>query len=291
MIKIEATNWVYNFDKEFPVHIFPFTVSGSRDNMHWHDYVEIGVCTKGGGYFIYMNKEYNVSEGDIFISNNNESHVAITDEGEEAEYVFLIFLPEFIAHPHGREFDLNYLSVFNYEALSFVNKIDHTDAFAERIKASMIELLSIYSGNMPFRKMKIDIIVRQILLELSLYYSSSSKETHSAENPVHPKIAAAIEYINNHYNEPISADIVATNVDLNPSYFRHLFKASTHLTFKTYVTHLRLSKVRSLLLSTDTAVTEIISSAGFSNASQFYKTFTSFSRMTPSQFRKYYKKV
>lgn len=60
---MESKNWVYNFDPNFPVHIFPFMVVGNRDSLHWHDYVEIGLCTSGEGYFIYMNKSYTVNQG------------------------------------------------------------------------------------------------------------------------------------------------------------------------------------------------------------------------------------
>lgn len=100
---MDGINWSYDFLPGFPMHIFPFTVSGNRDSIHWHQYYEIGLCVNGRGKFVYMNKVYSVKKGDLFISNNFENHVAIGEDGEETEYIFLIFLPEFIAHPHGRQ--------------------------------------------------------------------------------------------------------------------------------------------------------------------------------------------
>lgn len=72
-------NWEYEFDPSFPIHLFPYQVMGNKDPMHWHRYHEIGLCVGGTGKFVYLNKVYPVKPGDIFISNNYESHVAISD--------------------------------------------------------------------------------------------------------------------------------------------------------------------------------------------------------------------
>ena len=73
-------NWEFDFDPEFPVHLFEYTVVGARDAMHWHRYFEIGLCLEGDGQFAYLHKKYPVHPGDIFINNDYENHVAITDE-------------------------------------------------------------------------------------------------------------------------------------------------------------------------------------------------------------------
>ena len=85
---MDGINWSYDFLPGFPMHIFPFTVSGNRDSIHWHQYYEIGLCVNGRGKFVYMNKVYSVKKGDLFISNNFENHVAIGEDGEETEYIF-----------------------------------------------------------------------------------------------------------------------------------------------------------------------------------------------------------
>lgn len=53
-------NWEFDFDPEFPIHVYHMTVDGNRDPMHWHQYFEIGLCIGGSGKFIFMNKEYSV---------------------------------------------------------------------------------------------------------------------------------------------------------------------------------------------------------------------------------------
>ena len=49
-------NWEFDFDPYFPAHFFEYTVVGRKDAMHWHRYVEIGLCLEGEGQFLYSYK-------------------------------------------------------------------------------------------------------------------------------------------------------------------------------------------------------------------------------------------
>ena len=286
---MDGINWSYDFLPGFPMHIFPFTVSGNRDSIHWHQYYEIGLCVNGRGKFVYMNKVYSVKKGDLFISNNFENHVAIGEDGEETEYIFLIFLPEFIAHPHGRQFDLSYLSFLKYNPLTFTNKIDAELPVAQRLYSLFNETLALYQGDEPFRRMELDIKVRQILLELSRHYAQNSEQEDTGDVLLHVKVQKAIKYLNIHYSETITIDRMAALLDMNPSYFRHLFKKSTQMSFKSYVTYLRLSQAQKLLIATNKSVSEIISEVGYSNISQFYTVFHKFAHMSPAEYRRQYR--
>ncbi len=286
---MDGFNWEFTFDRDFPMHIFPFTVVGNRDSMHWHQYFEVGLCTKGQGKFIYMNKVYSAQAGDLFISNNFENHVAITENGNEAEYIFLILMPEFIADPHGRGFDLKYLSFLKYNPLSFTNKIDGECAVAQRLYQLMSDLLAIYCGEGPFRKLELDIRVRQILLELSRHYAEEPGHSSEGDESVHVQVQKAIKYLNIHYSDHITIASMAEQLEMNPSYFRHLFKEQTQMSFKSYITHLRLSQARKLLLATDKSVGEIVNEVGYSNVNQFYTIFRKFSNLSPGEYRKQYR--
>ena len=90
-------NWEFDFDPYFPAHFFEYTVVGRKDAMHWHRYVEIGLCLEGEGQFLYSYKQYPVEPGDIFINNDYENHVAVADEGQESRFIFLILMPSFIS--------------------------------------------------------------------------------------------------------------------------------------------------------------------------------------------------
>ena len=103
---------------------------------------------------------------------------------------------------------------------------------------------------------------------------------------INSKVAIAKQYIIQHSTEPISLQEVADYVDLNATYFRHLFKKVMHISFQEYVTNIRISNVCMLLVNSDRNISEIIHSVGFSNSSQFYHTFFEYYQMTPAEYRR-----
>ena len=108
----------------------------------------------------------------------------------------------------------------------------------------------------------------------------------SARQNINPKILAAQQYIDQNYNHSLTLDEVARYVDLNATYFRHLFKEEIRISFKEYITHLRLSNARLLLMDSDMSINRIIEEVGYTNISQFYRIFRQHYHMTPAEYRR-----
>lgn len=276
-------NWDWDFDPCFPVHFFEFTVKGNRDRMHWHRYYEIGLCTEGTGRFFYHTKQYSVSKGDIFISNNYESHVAVGENDSETQYIFMIMLPNFVESAISPRLNKQYTNAFMYNPISFTNCIPHTCQAAHDIGDLILRGCDVCTKRADGFEMELDIIVRSILFRLWQYYRQS---TTDSSLQINHHIQMAQQYISNNYNRNLSIDEVAEHVDLNPSYFRHLFKNELNISFKEYITGLRLSHARKLLLDTDLNINRVIEEIGYTNISQFYRIFHHHYGMTPAEYRK-----
>lgn len=285
---MRSFNWEYEFDPVFPIYIFPYTVVGSRDSMHWHRYHEIGLCTGGSGKFVYLNKVYPIRPGDIFISNNYESHVATSDSDQDTQFLFLIFLPSIISAPGSQAVDSQYLRFLQYNPLSFQNCIPAGDPAAVQLGELIRRAYQIYIAQQEFYQMELDILLRQILLTLTQARSAPENFSHVPKQ--NPKIAQAQEYINDHYTGKLTIRQVADHLELNESYFRHLFKEETRISFKGYVTLLRLSHAQKLLIASDRSIYEIIQEVGYSNISQFYKLFKLNFDQTPAEYRRRYRR-
>lgn len=278
-------NWEFDFDPYFPVHFFEYTVSGKRDAIHWHRYFEIGLCVEGDGSFLYSHKQYPARKGDIFITNNYENHVAVTREGNENRYVFLILMPSFISDSSNHRVGRQYVETFHYNPPDFINRIASGTKVADRITALLMRGLEVYRRKEGMWEMEVDTIVRSILLVLAQHYSSKDSEESARQN-INPKILAAQRYINQNYNRSLTLDEVARQVGLNASYFRHLFKQEIRISFKEYITHLRLSNARTLLMDSDMNINRVIEEVGYTNISQFYHIFRQHYHMTPAEYRK-----
>lgn len=99
-------------------------------------------------------------------------------------------------------------------------------------------------------------------------------------------ILRAKEYIESHYQENLTLEILADVVHMNPYYFSSYFKKNAGENFKDYVNRVRIQKAVALLLSTDKKTYEIAAEVGFRDARTFTETFSRAYGETPSAYRK-----
>ena len=99
------------------------------------------------------------------------------------------------------------------------------------------------------------------------------------------QIRPAINYIDAHFDQPITLAEIARASHLSVSRLAHLFKEQMGVTPIDYVTGVRIERAKELLLGTDQSCTEICFQAGYSNQSYFTRTFKALVGMTPRQFR------
>jgi AraC-like DNA-binding protein/ligand-binding sensor protein len=98
-------------------------------------------------------------------------------------------------------------------------------------------------------------------------------------------IFKAVEYIRNHYTEKLTLEEVAGKIYLSPSYFSRVFKETMGEAFSAYVTHLRINKSKTLLLTEPKTITDICNCLGFDDQSYFTKVFKKHVGVTPAKYR------
>ncbi|HUU51592.1 MAG TPA: helix-turn-helix domain-containing protein [Candidatus Heimdallarchaeota archaeon] len=104
------------------------------------------------------------------------------------------------------------------------------------------------------------------------------------------KIDKVIEYIKQNFTSKITTVDIAKEGDLSVSRVLHLFKDETGLTITDYIKKLRIDYSKYLLLNTDISLVDSAIKTGFFDQSHFTKTFKRIERMTPSHFRKKYRR-
>lgn len=280
-----------DLDEQFPFATFKYTADGVADGLHWHRYLQVGVCLSGVGKFFFSNKVYDVEEGDVFITNNFESHVAVANPGEKTEYLFVIFLPEVIAFPGCRQFELEYLYPFRYNAATFEHKIPRSTDVAKETKVVAEKLHSFWSEKKEGYEHDIDGYLRLLLSMLSRYYKELNDNSEDFDPSMQNKIFDAVHYINANYLKKITLEEVSAEIFMSKSRFRHLFKESMNMGFKDYVTYLRLAEAKKLLQMSDMNISDISVHCGFSNLNQFYKVFSRCVNVMPAEYRKNFKKI
>ena len=98
--------------------------------------------------------------------------------------------------------------------------------------------------------------------------------------------SALLNEIRSNCSAPLSLEQIAAKVGYSPSYFSRIFKKFTGQNYMEYVTGCKLSLAMELLENTSLRVEDIMSEAGFSDRTKFFKLFQSKTTMTPLQYRK-----
>lgn len=132
-----------------------------------------------------------------------------------------------------------------------------------------------------------------VLLFLSILYELSisekillATEQYNNQNIIYAsksrRIRKVYEYIEQHYEQPIKLNEIASLANMSESAFCHFFKKKTNCTFIDYLTNLRIAKACQLLTETSNTVTEICYMCGFNNLSNFMRTFKKKKGYTPN---------
>ncbi len=94
------------------------------------------------------------------------------------------------------------------------------------------------------------------------------------------------EYIDVHYRESLSLEVMAGEFYMNPYYFSSYFKKQTGTGFREYLSFVRLQHAISLLLTTSMKTYEIAAQVGFSDARSFTDAFVKKYGETPANYKK-----
>lgn len=101
-----------------------------------------------------------------------------------------------------------------------------------------------------------------------------------------PTITQVIEYIESHYDEDISLDMLAELSERTPEYLCSVFKKHTGLTIISYINNIRLLHASIMLIqSPSTPINEVADACGFRSPSYFGKLFSKHYGQTPQQYR------
>lgn len=99
------------------------------------------------------------------------------------------------------------------------------------------------------------------------------------------QIKPAIDFIEANYDQQISLADIAKASFLSVSRLAHLFKEQMGITLIDYLTNVRITHAKHLLIATDKSCTTICFEVGYNNQSYFTRTFKDIVGMTPRQFR------
>jgi AraC-like DNA-binding protein len=262
----------HNFNETFEVTQF-----------HCHDYFEFYIHISGGEYMGVENRLYTLSPNQLFVLPPFSMHgLSCTREMKNYERAYLNLAPEvlrvlgcgqidpenfFRQHTAGKVCTYQLSAADAETFISCIRKIrenqsrksDPYERFGDY--ALMISLLNVICRTMR----------QNDPVEGEIYGSSIIQEI--------------LDYINNHYTQPIRMENLAHSFGVSVSYLAHEFSRFTNRSVYDYVLYRRIILARQQMLG-DLSLSDIAYQCGFNDYSNFLRSFTKVVGMSPSQYRK-----
>lgn len=248
------------------------------DYLHYHNYLEIGICYAGKGDVILGEKTYPFEAGSIMIIPPYFLHTTNSIKGTKAYWEWFYFDVETIL---SQQYDTNmikakYLKQKIYEKSHYMNvqKNEKLKRILELIRLECLEKVEFYQESL--RGLTQTLLVEMIRI--------NAKEKENYEKNMF--LAPAIQYIEEHFFEEIYIPQLAEVCNMSESYFRKLFVSSIHMKPIDFINFVRIQKACHLIKRTEKSMEEIAYRVGFGTISTFNRNFKKLFGISPYQWKK-----
>lgn len=244
----------------------------SATEMHWHNYYELEICLSGRGTTCLNGKNYEYSKGSIFFITPTDVHSY--EPIEHTEFLHI-------------SFDNNCLYYYNISEVSYPTCEIAANPPSYDYSMLVFAVKSIiyeYDSNSPYKKSLIKHLLSILLFELGKISANQKSKNSDPNTPI--GIKKAIAYIQTHFRENISLKDIAVCIEKSEEYTSRLFSQTVGVSFKKYLTRVRLNYSKSLLRHTNETISDIAYYSGFNSASQYSRVFLKEYKTSPNEYRK-----
>ena len=99
------------------------------------------------------------------------------------------------------------------------------------------------------------------------------------------QFADILSYIQDHYNEELSIEYFAEQMNMSAGHFSRMFKEEVGEKYVEYIAKYRISKAKQFLLETDLKIDEIAERIGYWGRNSFIRNFRRYEGITPAKYR------
>ncbi len=269
----------------FPLAVYTTTVSknvlGFID-WHWHDELQFCLVIKDSIHVAVEGDSFVLGEGEGLFVNSRRLHSITNAPDADATYICLDFHPRLVYGFDGSAAQTKFVEPYISKGAVPYLKLQQNEPWAAEVIGLLRRVYNSYSSEAP------DELQIAIWL-MSAWHDVVERLQAGAEGgrtAIRPQVRAAMEYVGEHLDEPISLDDVAEHVGFAKSTCCREFKRQLGCTLTEYVLNARLQKASRLLLSTDASVAEVASRCGFSSSSYFITKFKARIGASPAVYRK-----
>ena len=271
LLALQNKNWQNKYQTE-------------SDGLHFHNLLEIGICSQGQGTMRLEDQQVDFSAGMISIIPANFPHNTVPEGEAGNTWAYLFVDPEkVLATFYPDDILLQQRLLENINRQSFLGKDSEIPDLKKVITCILNEM-----GNTPefYRES-----VKGLSLSLLLMIARLNSKQEITQEMLHQKngfdqVRPALEYIRDKFATPMKIAEIASVCHMSESHFRRLFEENLGMTPVDYLNQVRIKKACDLIRKTGYSMEEIAVKVGFSTTSTFNRNFKRIIGTSPYHWKK-----
>jgi AraC-like DNA-binding protein len=255
-----------------------YALPGSHTGLHLHDCHQILYVTAGQAQITVSGQRYTVKPGSLVLINRFESH-SVEDCSHDYRRCSLQISPA--VSTYGSFVGHTALSILTNRPAHFRHAVDMSGCSeTEPLFCRMADEFS----SAPQSK-----LLELYLMELILYLYRAHPELAAPADGSLKVVRQVQAYLESNYTNKITLRELSGEFHISASYLSHIFKRITGTSPMGYLYACRLAEAKQQLIQTDLPISTIVSACGYSDCSNFSRSFLAATGMTPTQFRHKYR--
>ena len=249
-------------------------------HSHFHDGHQLIYVVGGKAKITVSGRQYDAAAGTLVLIGRLESHEICDQSSDYSRYTVQIS-PEIFRY--GELLGERLLSVLTNRPEQFRHAVNLS---AEPQVEMILKKMVLESREKdPLNSQMLLFLLGQILVLCCRAYPEQVPE-----NTRNLKLIQQIQnYIEHNATQKLTLAELAEQFHMSQSYLSHLFKDTTGCSVVAYLSAYRLLMAKRYLAQTDLEIGAVVERCGFSDNSNFSRTFKQATGLSPSQFRKQYK--
>ena len=261
---------IYKFERNM-LHGKPIYIKQKKDSSwfkkHWHNYYEIVYYKKCTGTCIMNGEDYPITDNSLFLLTPKDFHQII--QNSESNSCSLIIA-----------FNEQILDSSVIEAIIKGPFISYN--VSQNLSSKLDELYETFISDKKYKEQYLKHLFNCILIDIL----NNADSVSGRGNEINPIVRESILIMLSDPTADLTLDFFATKFNVSKTYFSRLFHICTDISFKQYITSLRLEYAKQLLEENKIPIIDVGYECGFNTPSQFFRAFKKVNQISPSDSRK-----
>lgn len=276
---------IYTFDT-YPFYIGKYMTRNHEIPLHYHEGYEIFIATTDNIIYHVEGQVYDLKIGDIIITNSTEIHRPITTNNQVFGRKFMLFNPA--SFSTFSQSCLSVLSIFTNRKKGYSCHLRPKQEDKEEIDTIFEKMQCAFSKENDESNLLCSALAIELFVILNNIYDYCYKDKSAKEkiNTLNPKVQSVLTDLNHNYIKAFTLDDLAKRNYMEKFYMCHLFKKEMGISIMEYTQIKKIMHSKALIKEGTLTLVKVASLSGFSDYSNFYKTFRKIMNLSPKEYQK-----